>query len=460
MKYSAINIGPIVKTLGLARKPRELWSASFLFSALMDYIIKEVPNGVDIISPAVITPAVCPPCSGVGLYPDRLFIKGEIPDAQMEEMINKAWEEFKKNVFSVKDDVREYFTIMNASVEADHDYEAVKKLNAILDRLELNVMTSDHASRDKVLDLIKKDSGSPLFTLGFGSNKMPVESLQKIAEASWEAIGERKSFHDYVCIVQADGDNVGSYVTSPALKSGKLKDVSSALLEFGIKAKTAIEEFGGTPVYAGGDDLLFIAPVIGRDGKTTIFDLLENLDDAAFAGVKSLIPGVKDHTPGASLSFGVAITYYKYPLYEALEMARNLLFGVAKKVSDKHAVAWTFQKHSGEQFSAAFSRENKSLWKEFMNVIDKTVDGNTVSAVAHKIREFGPLVHQVLESSASVRLDALFDNVLEMKNNDYFKAVKEIMPTLYGVCRDNFSDVLYAILRTAKFVKGEEPKDE
>ena len=95
-----------------------------------------------------------------------------------------------------------------------------------------------------------------------------------------------------------------------------------------------------------------------------------------------------------------------------------------------------------------------------MNVIDKTVDGNTVSAVAHKIREFGPLVHQVLESGASVRLDALFDNVLEMKNNDYFKAVKEIMPTLYGVCRDNFSDVLYAILRTAKFVKGEEPKDE
>jgi hypothetical protein len=95
-----------------------------------------------------------------------------------------------------------------------------------------------------------------------------------------------------------------------------------------------------------------------------------------------------------------------------------------------------------------------------MNVIDKTVDGNTVSSVAHKIRQFGPLVTRVLDSGASQRLDGLFDKVLEMKNNDYFRAVKDIMPTLYDVCPDNYSEVLYAILRTAKFVKGEEPKDE
>ena len=448
MKYSAINIGPIVKTLGLARRPRELWSASFLFSDLMGYIINEVPKGVDIISPAV-----CPPCSGVGLYPDRLFIKGEISDPQMQKLINDAWEKFKNDVFPGKEDVREYFSIMNASVEVEQEHEAVKQLNAILDRLELNVMASGTTSRNHVVKLIQRKSGSPLFTHGIGSNKMPVESLEEIAEASLKALGERKSFHDYVCIVQTDGDNVGSYVTSPSLKPGQLKDVSSALLSFGIDAKNAIEEFGGMPVYAGGDDLLFIAPVIGRDGKTTIFDLLANLDDVAFAGVKS-------HIPNASLSFGVAITYYKYPLYEALAMAGNLLFAVAKNVPDKHAVAWTFQKHSGEQFSATISRNNPVLWAEFMNVIDKTVDGNTVSSVAHKIRQFGPLVTRVLDSGASQRLDGLFDKVLEMKNNDYFRAVKDIMPTLYGVCPDNYSEVLYAILRTAKFVKGEEPKDE
>ena len=38
MKYTAISIGPIIKTLAMARKPRELWAASYLFSYLMKCI--------------------------------------------------------------------------------------------------------------------------------------------------------------------------------------------------------------------------------------------------------------------------------------------------------------------------------------------------------------------------------------------------------------------------------------
>ena len=34
------------------------------------------------------------------------------------------------------------------------------------------------------------------------------------------------------------------------------------------------------------------------------------------------------------------------------------------------------------------------------------------------------------------------------------------MPTLYEVCKGKYPETLYAILRTAKFVKGEEPIDE
>lgn len=30
MKYTAVNIGPIIGTINLARKPCELWSASYL----------------------------------------------------------------------------------------------------------------------------------------------------------------------------------------------------------------------------------------------------------------------------------------------------------------------------------------------------------------------------------------------------------------------------------------------
>ncbi|MDR2511860.1 MAG: hypothetical protein LBC89_05325, partial [Bacteroidales bacterium] len=34
--YTAISIGPIYKTLTMARKPLEIWAASYLFSYLMD----------------------------------------------------------------------------------------------------------------------------------------------------------------------------------------------------------------------------------------------------------------------------------------------------------------------------------------------------------------------------------------------------------------------------------------
>lgn len=30
MKYAAINIGPIVDTISMARKPRELWAARYI----------------------------------------------------------------------------------------------------------------------------------------------------------------------------------------------------------------------------------------------------------------------------------------------------------------------------------------------------------------------------------------------------------------------------------------------
>ena len=53
MKYTGINIGPIVDTLSLARKPKELWAASYMFSYLMERILKAVKDkGLRIVSPA------------------------------------------------------------------------------------------------------------------------------------------------------------------------------------------------------------------------------------------------------------------------------------------------------------------------------------------------------------------------------------------------------------------------
>lgn len=84
--------------------------------------------------------------------------------------------------------------------------------------------------------------------------------------------------------------------------------------------------------------MLFIAPIVSssdsQDTKT-IFDLLSAIDglyESVDTEVGHLGRPLGLHT---SISYGLSISYYKYPLYEALKSARELLFDKAKHVDGK-----------------------------------------------------------------------------------------------------------------------------
>lgn len=467
-KYSAINIGPIIATLGMARKPRELWAASFLFSHLMKCIYAEAEKAkAEIISPA----KPIEDKNKVGIYPDRIYFKGEVDTKQL--MGNAMWTFYEdlhgKGDRSSNNPDLNYFNLMSANCEADKDSLAIAELNRKLDILELCNFAADSDTAKTICQIISKKVFSSLFQLATGNDKFPIPELKVIANAQREEHPEikEKSHHRYFCVVQADGDNVGKTVSHQDLADGKVWEISTALVQFGLNATQLIEDFGGLPIYAGGDDLLFIAPVIGREG-THIFKLLDDIENLAFKGVKDIVDplGLKDDKGSdimASLSFGVSISYCKYPLYEALESARNLLFGKAKNIGQKKAVAWSLRKHSGGTFDATFSLRDENLKKQFEKLIEATSDSETVSAIAHKLRQNEALVDIVLESGEQSRLNALFEKTLEFDKDKagYFDAVKNIMPTLYEVVgRKDYIQTLYSLLRTAKFLKGEELHDE
>lgn len=473
MRYSAINIGPIISTLGMARKPRELWAASFLFSHLMKCIYAEAEKErAEIISPAKPKEDK----NKVGIYPDRIYMKG---DAAIKQIIDNAMWSFYDDLHGKKDrssnnpDLN-YFNVMSATCNAEHDSQAIKDLNQQLDILELCNFAADSDTAQTICNIIFKKVFSSLFELATGEDKLPIPELKVIANAQREEHSDikvkEKSHHRYFCVVQADGDNVGKTVSHTGLDDGEVLKISTELVEFGLKATQLIEDFGGLPIYAGGDDLLFIAPVIGKNGSH-IFKLLDAIENNAFQGVKEVVDAKgliddKGNEIKASLSFGISISYYKYPLYEALESARNLLFSVAKdtkRFPNKKAVAWSLRKHSGGTFDAAFSLKDEALKKQFENLIEATTDNETVSAIAHKLRQEEALVDVVMESGQQDRLDALFDKVLEFDNDKsgYFNAVKAIMPRLYNVVgKKGYIQTLYSLLRTAKFIKGEDLHDE
>jgi len=486
--YTAFNIGPIYTTFIMGRRPRELWAASYMFSYLMKCIYDNVPKG-SVLSPAEVPCAVL--SQGVGLYPDRLFVRGAVDAGDIEK---KAWQTFSTslNIDGKTPLDRQYFNIMHVTVQADSDSVAVRMLNDALNKLELMNFPKPGSLSEGVMKIVSDQK--PLFRLVYGKDTHHIPSLGEIAAVSkekendetWskfrnmlnndgteenaynEAFGsDYKSYHKYICIVKADGDSVGATVTHPDLPQGELERISHELLDFGRLASEKIKGFGGLPIYAGGDDLLFIAPVVGKDG-TDIFRLLKEISSECFKGVKSKIDSLNltkdDGTPvKASMSYGLSISYYKYPLYEALELADSLL-NKAKGISGKNAVAWMLTKHSGSGFDAAFSNSDENLSKAFYALIDATQDGNTVSAVAHKLRENDTLMTQVLKTKDAAlrdeRLKALFDKILEDKGSSYHAAVREVMECLYDYSPVGYEAMLYSVMRTAKFIKGEEPKDE
>lgn len=587
-KYTAINIGPVVPTITMARRPRELWAASYLFSYLMECIIAKIMEAIGndkyrLISPALLS-EVKNPIKNVGLYPDRVFVSGEL-DA--EAVVDEAVKMFAKAISIEKEIIERYINIMYVSIDYDSQKEVespIKQLNRLLDCTELYNRPLENVSLTKVLELIRMTSGSPLFQLAERGNEFKVPMLAEIAthklslvdNESWNAIcknakdkereleqekdkkegendkisvedyfyqwikkqfpNEYKSYYKYICVVQADGDCMGKIVS--ALPPNKVKELSKTLLEYGCAASRLIEGYGGLPVYAGGDDLLFIAPVVSdyeyevesgvKKTIRNIFELLYEID-FLYEEVDKKVgelgrpeqkvkrwDGVENtseiHT---SVSYGLSITYYKYPLYEALENAVDLLFGKAKNMPGKNAVAWCLRKHSGSGFEGAFTKKNKadSIDTLFDGLMDFPAEDKLVAVVAHKLKGNEAILNVIRKEKKEmreVRLKAFYKNELEEidpKTDSYIGNTRKLLNALLEYSEENeneerreiceqmhsimldvdddvddvirelkealekfgenkkikIRDVLkqmYGMLRTAKFINGEEDNNE
>lgn len=87
MKYTAITIGPIGKTLAKARSVKSFWTASYLFSWIMRELLEKLPEkNFEVLSPHRAGKDVLGEISKkVGLFPDRLFAKGELKEGEEDE---------------------------------------------------------------------------------------------------------------------------------------------------------------------------------------------------------------------------------------------------------------------------------------------------------------------------------------------------------------------------------------
>ncbi len=176
-----------------------------------------------------------------------------------------------------------------------------------------------------------------------------------------------------------------------------------------------------------------------------------------------------------TLSYGLSISYYKYPLYESLNTARSLLFDVAKRVDSKNALAWKWQKHSGSSFSGTIVKNHTagSTYEVFNEIIKADVKEAVISAVSYKLRSCEDLLEGIsAEGDTAVRNDRLkyfYNKFLELPlvgGDSYVRCTYNLLSKLFedkdGLYKRGESTYIkqvissmYGMLRVAKFINGE-----
>lgn len=504
MIYFGFTIGPVVRTIMQARKTRELWASSFVFSFFMKNFLAELKKYGEILAPDASNLATIEKMHGAGIWPDRCFL--EIADSKGAVMLKKELPTLVENALKPVNEklgggqldlLKKYFHCYACCFDSEKDEfkpensdeQKIKdtrlfRLNKMLDDLEL--MPKFQAQNEYNL-LEKLDSNiQHFYKEGFadddealkiwdyrGKPEKRVRSLPEIALQEFsgkdffktdvetaiengirdfrekggkdEEIAEETMYknlksvlksdlfarHRYIAIVHADGDSIGKTIASLNNDKAGIKKFSTELMDFSMAAVEAIHKYGAMPVYAGGDDLLFIAP-LQNDKKETIFGLLKSLRDN-FSNRNIF------KNNGATLSFGLSISYYKYPLAEAREDSRKLLKDKAKSLciekenKEKDALAVRLLTHSGHQFETVLWQKGDSFqkWLELFQP-SAELEEAFITGLMHKT---DTLALWLFDACQRDTLDAFFkahfNEAAHSEKDKFVEKVKDLAKLIY-----------------------------
>jgi len=476
MKTYAMTVGPIVDTLSMGRKTSEIWMASYLFSLMMKNSVKALKDkGADFIVPFAEDEKLFKTCDdGVGRFHDRFICRSEtlsldeiaaIVENVRNDLAKKIHvsltqnglpKEFRYEISedAVKRQLADYIQFTVVEIDKDMD-NPILESSVYLDSAELHTPPLPEGD-EAIRRFLRREVvlNSPLAKESFGK-KPSFDSIPAIAaqeksddqKSIDETISKLKQIQRYIAIVHADGDNLGEVIKKYGANG---KEFSKKLFDFGQKAKKLLDDFGAQTLFIGGDDLLFFAPVMHISDGRTLFDLIDALDEAYAECIQD---------PATTLSFGVSMTYHKFPLYEALERSRDALFGLAKNykgpMGEKNAVTISTQKHSGQSFAFTLGKKETS-YKTFKKLLKDGLEGTAQipHSLHHKLAALRPL----MATAGSDRLEHIFENFFnEDQHRDRFKEGLKTVETLVretGLDEASLQKV-ESMLATVKLLRGD-----
>ena len=517
--YIALTIGPIYKTFSKARRVKEFWFVSFLFSQIMNRITKQVFDSKvdkkDIVLPFIENEEEFE-IKKIGLFPDWLIFKSTNGDFELliqykEKAIRQVAIELVVADISqneIEKYLLQYLKVYYFEQEVAQG-NPILALSPTLHQIELQNPLYETDNTDLLLKLFRNLYKTTFYKNHYRNNNDDRhESMEEIATRDLktkllgggnkyrqllrttsfkredkEDKGEKavdipefftelidavknydktqenkipsfKSYHKYVAIVKADGDKIGE--TLKNLDAGQETGFSQKLFNWGKASIKLIEAYEGVPLFIGGDDVLFFAPVV--NGSRNILELIKDLN-ILFAAQ------FQDYSVKPSLSFGVSVTFYKYPLFEAMENVDRLLYDAKDKRGD--GVSIQLLKHSGSSFKLFVPLQYQDHYNTIIeHLLSAETKLSVVSATAYYLRENEKIFETI--GCKPNRIISFFENNIEgyKKSEDtnptyqesvcmlvqdrFKKGAKEDMSLTY---KKTMNEV-YDTLRFTKFLKG------
>ena len=457
--YIALTLGPITRVISIAKKTRGMWAASYLFSYIAKHIIAPFQDR-QFILPYMATILFKEPSKGVGSFPDRYIFESESGDFEkLVESVDKTFYELSRklnptdnptNVANTQKLLMQYFkvyffeTYRDEKLKERQFVDECERRLALLEQREafVPVLGDNEHYLSTLFNAKNKDMGLMNFLIkdaNIGKFKSIVEITSKDDDdSSLPAL----PYQRYIAIVYADGDSMGQAFAKAANSS----QLSQNLYNFNKKATETIDSFDGQPVFIGGDDLFFFAPIY-NPGKGSIFSLIKSLDEDFSSALGADCP--------ATLSYGISITYIKYPMSEAVRLSQELLDGAKGRYVqgdvDKNNILFSVQKHSGHTRGALLHKgctNTMALIQEFVKnyIVDESLTEDTkqdekvsifLRSVMHNLREHEPIILNAISSSELIH--NYFENNYNEPEHQRFKTFFSHLEKLLQTAFEEYS---------------------
>ncbi len=521
--YLAITIGPIYQTFSIARHTREVWGASYIFSYIAKGIIlklidsnikinaqvdfeKQIKSSVKkFVLPNIGSDKLFSTKSSAGLFPDNIIVEAdilgnrnfeEIRNAVIKELSNEIAEAIGKDLKDVKKFLNDYLRILHRILTVDRPIlDVTPSINLaeqepfFATQIRQNYLSDFFKTINNKKNGFMKSRGIQRFeslveiaTIEL-REKAPQKYNKLVNQYLWNDIvdidsdgefikalsskegfaDDFKTYHKYIAVVLVDGDKIGATLKG-IHDPNVVKQFSEKLLNWAIEMDKLLNAWKAKAIYIGGDDLLFFAPIVNHQ-SVNIFDLAKQIDDKFNEQNWEELETKEKPT----LSFGISITYYKYPLIEALETAKSLLRKAKDAGGDQLAIR--FLKHSGAELPFTLNKNDVCFDNIFKDMDASSKETKSLlSRVSYKIRENEPVFE--IMGKDETRMKEIFKNVFEEvdcedpskkpKPKDYYlKSLRELMVREYkNADVETAHKQVFSLTRAIKFIKGlDELKD-